>query len=470
MKKVKEMLKLIFHGPFETDTEEGRSKERARNIALTAMTAMLAKVIAMITPLITVKITLGYMGEEVYGLWTTVVSFFAVFTFADLGLGSGLQTELSHMTALDDDMLCKKLVSSCYVVLIIVAAALLVVFGILFPFVNWGSFINATSEKAILLSGGVVAAIVVSRILNVPIALIERVQMARQEGYRYSLWSCVGNLFSLTCVIVISKLNLGVLTMVWSSSLITVVVSLVNMLVYFGKQRKELRPSFKFFDKNISKRLMKTGAAFLLLSVFTAISLSIDNFIVAHTNSLVDVTPYSIMYKIATTIGVVSAMFSSPMWAASGEALQRGEILWVKKATKKMMWISLVFSVVASLGMLLLIKPALYILTDGVVKADYFMLIGMCLYQIIVSITSPYFMILNGAGVVKFQIVNYLLFSLISLPLKYWLGQALGSVAIPWVGVIMYFIILTIPTYIRSQKYLKERESLLANSSGKILT
>ena len=79
MKKFKQYIELIFHGHYDTSTPEGRSLERSRNIALTAMSAMLAKVIAMIVPLVTVRLTLSYMGEEIYGLWSAVTSFFTLY-------------------------------------------------------------------------------------------------------------------------------------------------------------------------------------------------------------------------------------------------------------------------------------------------------------------------------------------------------------------------------------------------------
>lgn len=143
------------------------------------------------------------------------------------------------------------------------------------------------------------------------------------------------------------------------------------------------------------------------------------------------------------------------MWSANGEALQRGDFQWVKKTTRKIAGLSFTFSLFATLCAVILIKPALHILTDGMIQVNYWMLIGMCLYQVIVSVTSPYFMILNGAGIVKFQIVNYIIFALISLPLKYCLGQQIGAFIIPWVGNIAYLLILTIPTYWKGQKHLK---------------
>lgn len=458
MGKIKQYLKLIFHGHYDTSTPEGRNNERLRNIALTAMSAMLAKVIAMIVPLVTVRITLSYMGEEIYGLWSTVTSFFTMFAFADLGLGSGLQTELSKASALDDNAICKKLVSSTYTILTSVAAVLVIIFLIAYPIVDWASVINAETEQAIALVGSVVLAIVIPRFLNIPLALIQRTQTAMQEGYKTNIWQCAGNLLSLIAVIVIYYVDLGVLTMIWAYSMITVVVALVNMIVYFKWERPELTPSIKFFDKKISKRMLSTGINFFVLSIFTSMSLSIDNFIVARTCSLADVTPYSVMYKIVHLISVVSVMLSTPMWAANGEAMQRGEFSWVKKTTRNIVLISLVLSVVASLGIFLLIKPALKILSDGMVVANYALLIPMCLMQVAVSVTNPYFMILNAGRIIKYQIVTYVIYAAVTLPLKFVLGSSFGMIAITWVGVIGYFALLTIPTFIRAMGFLKEEE------------
>ena len=457
MSKIKQYIQLIFHGHYDTSTPEGRSLERSRNIALTAMSAMLAKVIAMITPLVTVRLTLTYMGEEIYGLWSAVTSFFTMFTFADLGLGSGLQTELSKASALEDKSVAKRLVSSTYAILTAVSMALILVFLVAYPFVNWAEVINAETEETIALVGGVVLAIVIPKFINIPLALIQRTQTAMQEGYRNYLWQCSGNLLSLFFVVVIYFLDLGALTMIWVSSMITVVVAFVNMVVYFKFQRPELMPDIKFFDKAISKRMLSTGVKFFVLSIFTSLSLSIDNFIVAHTCSLSDVTPYSVMYKIVHLISVVTVMLSTPLWGANGEAMQRGEFEWVKKATRKITVMSFGLSATASVGLFVLIKPALLIITDGAVLPNYLLLAAMCLMQIVVSVTSPYFMTLNAAGIVKYQIVTYVIYALISLPLKYVLGSHFGMVAITWVGVVSYIVLLTVPTMYKSKKYLNQK-------------
>ena len=147
--KIKELfsgLKVIL-AKHDLSTEEGKQLEREKRIYITAITAAISKVITTLIPLITAKVTLSYLGEELYGLWATITSFFAFFAFADLGLGNGLQTELSRASGIDDNVVqCRKLISNAFLMLSAVASVLIISLLVANPFINWASIMNAKSD------------------------------------------------------------------------------------------------------------------------------------------------------------------------------------------------------------------------------------------------------------------------------------------------------------------------------------
>ena len=150
-------------------------------------------------------------------------------------------------------------------------------------------------------------------------------------------------------------------------------------------------------------------------------------------------------------------MLSTPLWAANGEAMQRGEYKWIKKTTRKMSLTAAVLAIVASVALFILIKPALHILSDDMIAPDYHLLLAMCLMQIITAFTSPYFMVLNAAGIVKYQIVIYAVYALISLSLKYILGARFGMLAITWTGTVTYLFLLTVPTVFKAMRFVRSK-------------
>lgn len=455
----KEKFKYLTLKPFDTSTEEGRGLERNRRIALTAFTALLAQGVALITPLITVRLTIGYLGKEIYGLWLAISSFFAFMTYADLGLGSGLQTELSHISAYDDNSSARKMISSAYILL--TSVSLILIFGLFisFPFIDWAELVNAQSEESIYLAGYVVLVIVVPQIVRIPISLIQRTQNAMQEAYKSNIWNIIGNLLNLFAIVILTYLNVGKIAVIASSSVMIVLVALLNNIYYFKYDESDLAPSLKLFDKPFTQRLLKTGVAFFILSIFTTLSLSIDNWIVARIGTLEDVAPFSLMLRISGIINVISLMFSAPLWTANGEALERGEFDWVEKQTNNIAKFSALLASCLSVFLILLSNPVLKFLSAEMITADYPLLVGMCIYFILLSFTNPYFMVLNGSRVIRFQIYNYIVFAIISLPLKFYLGDIYGYHIIPWISSISYLLLLTIPTYIKAGKTIDKQRA-----------
>ena len=443
----------------DLSTEAGRAKEREKRIFLSAIWAIISKVINTAIPLITIKITIGYLGTELYGLWATITSFFALFAFADLGLGNGLQTELSRATGKDDALECKKIISSAYVVLTSFSVLLIAVFLIAYSFVDWGKLMGAESQEALALSGSFVMALLLSKFLGVPTSLVQRVHNALQEGYIASLWSTISSVASLITIVVVWLLDLGKAQMMWASSFIIVAVYILNTIIFFRTTGKPYNVSISCIDKTIAKRLLSTGFLFLVLSILTSVSLSFDSFIVTKAVGISETAAYSIANRIALFIGIISTMLSTPLWAANGEALERGDYAWVKSRTVKMTWLSFWGSVGASVFLIILANPVLaWMGKDLYVSIP--VLIGMCLTQILIATANPAFMVLNASRRITVQIIMFTVYSVISLAVKFYCGNIWGTIGISMGGAISYLIIIIPWVYWSYKKaMIKERNN-----------
>lgn len=450
----KENLTIAFHKPFSTDTLEGRSMERKRRIVLTSITALIGKVLHVALPLITIKVTYSYLGVEVYGLWSAVATFFALFAFSDLGLGNGLQTKLSQATGTDDMKLCRSIISNTYVVLWLVCFILLAVFLSIFKFVDWSNVMNAQSSEAKLLAASVVFVIVLPKIFAIPVAIINRTQYALQEGFRSNTWGIIGSLISLLCVIIIAKFNLGKLTLVTVSSFLSLMVSALNMFVYFQFQRPELKFSYKLFDKTLAKELLSLGILFCVLSIFTTFGLSMDTFIVARTCSLEDAASYSIVYRLTAIGSGIVGVISAPLWGANGEAIARGDVEWVRHNTKRMSLLMGIFTLALCVVVLLFAKLIFRLWMGEDFVFSYTSLIWMSVMQVLLAFISPWFMVLNAYGIVKKQILLFAIYTPMAFALKYYLSLQWGVWATPFVGAVLYFLVVFIGTLIFSKQQL----------------
>src|SRR3982751_421810 len=97
--RLRRVLSVVRVRPFDCSTEAGRSQERYRRAALAVLASVAARGVSILTLLLTVPLTVGYLGEERYGLWMAVTSFLGFLVFADLGIGNGLINTISDAHA-----------------------------------------------------------------------------------------------------------------------------------------------------------------------------------------------------------------------------------------------------------------------------------------------------------------------------------------------------------------------------------
>ncbi len=179
----KRLLLLFRLRPFDTSTAGGRSIERYRRVVLTTLSACLAKVIVALTLLVSVPLTLSYLGPERYGLWMTVGSVVAILSFSDFGIGNGLVNAVSEANGKDDRELARRYVSSAFFMLSGVSLLLLVIFGIVYPWVPWYRLFNVHSAIAIAESGPAMAVFFGCFLVSIPLGIVNRIQSGYQQGF-----------------------------------------------------------------------------------------------------------------------------------------------------------------------------------------------------------------------------------------------------------------------------------------------
>lgn len=444
-KKINKTLKIVLNKNIDTSTEEGRIAARERSIVLTSVIASIAKIIALLVPFITVRISRRYLGEEIYGLWSSVTSFFAVFAFADLGLGSGLQTNLSKARGKDNNEdECKRLISSTFTMLFIMAGILICLFLGIYYFVDWAKLVGANSKETIKMAGPVFLAIVIPKFIDVPMALTQRTQIGLQEGHNYYVWNIVGSALSIISVYFNAYFGSPKIVLILCSAAIPTIVSILNFIYYFFlSKRREFRPKFKYFNSKTCKIMLTTGLGFLIIHILMNIGLShMDSFIVGNVDSLSLAGDYSICLKIAAIVNVIANMFGLPLWGVYGEALSRGDVGYVKKHVSKRAVFMLAITLFATLCGMLLSPIAFRLIVGPEFTYNHWTLLGMFLLQCSFAFVNPFFMILNGTGDVKTQILAYGLFAPFSFILKWVLSPMFGVDIMPWITMISFIIII----------------------------
>src|SRR5262245_61446781 len=184
----------------DVSSEEGRAHERKRRILLSALAAAGAKAVSLLALLVTVPLTLGYLGVERYGLWTAMSGLLLVIGFADLGLGYGLINSLAKAEGLGDSVYARRAVSSAFFMLTAIAAALSLILFLSWHALPWGAFLNARSPETSAEAGKAMAVLLACFLVGLPVSVVNHGFAGLQEGFRASLYQGIGSLLGLVAI------------------------------------------------------------------------------------------------------------------------------------------------------------------------------------------------------------------------------------------------------------------------------
>lgn len=411
---------------------EGRAQERHRRVALSAAAAVTAKLVSVAGSLISVPFTLHYLGPERYGMWVTMTSLIAMFSFADLGMGYGILNAVADSNGRDDRPAVRAIVSSGFFVLTIIAITILLLFAAAYSFVPWFAIFNVKSEVARVEAGPALASLVACFALAIPLGIAQRVQMGLQQGFEASLWQCLGSVFGLMGILIVIRLEGGLHWLVFAFVGAPLVASAMNNVFFFGVLQRDLAPHRQSISRQAMARIAHIGLLFLVLQIAVAVGFTSDNIVIARSIGAASVTDYAVPEKMFSVVRMILAMFLSPLWPAYGEAIARDDHAWVRETLMRSIWMAIGTAAVLSLVLVIFGARILELWVGRAVDPPFMLLLGLGLWKVIEAGDGAVAMFLNGANVFRFQVALAAMMAPLAIVLKVLLAAQIGITGVVW--------------------------------------
>jgi O-antigen/teichoic acid export membrane protein len=392
-------------------------RARSRRILSGIGTGLVARIVAIASPLLLVPIALSYVGTNAYGAWMAALSLTSMAVFADLGLGQGLLTSLTPLVVKGQMAEARRLVAVTYSCLAVVALTGVSILSLLGQVADPAKWIGVRASSELNL---VVLVCLAAFVVNIPLSLVTRVQYATRRVAQAHLWQAIGALSALILAWFSILLDLGVVGVVLAAVSGPVIVNFAASLWLFNREPR-LRPSLVCPAREELEALFRLGGGFLALNVVMAAAVNLDVLMVSHTQTALAVVSFGLALRIFSQLGSLVSMVNAPLWPANSEAIAQGDWTWVKRTTNRMTLVSLC-AIGSSSAALVLAGPGIFELWAGKnLELDRTLLAGAALYWALVATLSPRFMVQNSAGVLRYQLVGWVAYLVVSVPLKFWL-------------------------------------------------
>jgi O-antigen/teichoic acid export membrane protein len=372
-----------------------------------------------------VPLTIDFLNTENYGVWLTLSSFIAWFSFFDIGLGNGLRNKFAEAKAKGDINLARGYVSSAYYTIGAVSILLILVFSALNFLIDWSEFFNISSslrhELKILMP--ILFGLFCTQLV---VKLITTIYTADQNHSMQAKINFFIQTGSVLIIWLLGRFSEGsILIFGIAFSLFPVILLLIINWFAFHKRYKEVKPSIKFFRKEHLKDIFGLGINFFVLQMSGIIIFSTDNIIVSRIFGSSSVVSYNIAYKYFGVANMILSMVLTPYWSSITDAYLKLDFEWIKTSMKNL--IKITWASIFIIGIMFLISSWFYNFWIGS-KVIISTKLNLCMacYFSLVNFYLPFTYFINGTGKIRLQVLTVMIMAIVNIPLSIYFGRNLN--------------------------------------------
>lgn len=387
-----------------TNTTTMITNSRNKMLFLNILFSGFLKIVGLLTSLVIVPITITYLNNEVYGIWMTITSILYWITTFDIGLGNGMRNYLAEALATNDTKLGKKYISTTMLLLSLIALSMAIV--LLYPLItiNFNSFFNTNAIAGNELRMAVVIAVGFT-LMNFVLKNIGMIFVAMQKYAINDLLSISGNVIALILIYILTKVTTGNLVLVVLAYTMTSCVAFLLAAIPLFWKHPELKPSLRFFDKSLGKKIVGKGFGFFVIQISSCLVIfGAANFFITQSCGPAAVTTYNIAYKFFNLLVIAYTIILAPMWNAYTDAYVKGDMQWIKATFNKALkfW---VLSICGGLGMLLICNLFYKLWIGNMVNVPLSVSASTLIYVCFFNLNNCATYLINGLNKIFVQII-----------------------------------------------------------------
>ena len=349
--RVQRARRVVRLTPFDQTSAEGRSHERYRRIALNTMANLGTRAVGMAVSMISVPLTLRYLGKAEYGLWAAVTTFTTWVALFDFGVVNGLVNAVSEAHGRDDREAARRYVSTALALVLGLGSVVAIAAAIAIPLVRWSAALGAggsVSERVVRWS---VAAAVVPFLVSLPLSLVRQVYAGYQKGFVYSLFATAAALVALGGTVLAIRLDAGLPALIAIGGASGALGAGATFVYMARVDMPWIRPAWAAVSRSAVRRLLATSTPLFLFQIGALLVNESQILILAHRSGLQTVTDYALAMRLYLLLASFVSLGTNAFVPSFREAYERGDRGWLRRSFGQMLGARMALAAAAGVGL-----------------------------------------------------------------------------------------------------------------------
>lgn len=403
------------------------------------------KLLGTMIRLVSVPLTIGYLGPERYGVWVLIGSVLAWSGLADLGIGNGLTNAIARAIGTERLDLVRTHISTALAVLSTVALGLGLLLAVAWPWIDWNGLLGIRGAVAQAEASPAIALAFAIFFLDFPFSVVGCTYNATQEGKLGNYWGAAGKIVRLLALVVVTQTHGGLVLLIICVYGTGLVMDGLSGVWLFTRHKPALAPRLRHVSKASAREVMSVGVQFFLIQILSLIVFETDNFVIAHFLGAGQVPPYSVTYSLFGFTSIIQTVAFSYVWVAYAEAIARRDIHWVRRTFMMNMAFSLGFTFTAVVPLIFIARPFIRVWAGAEIVPPSDLVLWMAGWSMINAFCSPMACLLAAASHLKAQLAYSAASCAINVVLSIYLVQRWGVTGAIAGTVIAYLLLVCLP-------------------------
>ena len=390
------------------------SINRTKNYLTQIKGAISYKVLAMASSFLAVPILIQYLGQEVYGVWSTLLTVLSWLVFFDFGIGNGIRNKVAEALAAEQPDRAKDYIATGFGIIGLISAALLVIAMGLIHSLSWQIVLKTrlVNENELRIAVYLVAFFV---ILNFWFGTINSIAGAVQRSGMVALGQMLANLTILLLVFLLSRAADASLIYIALAYGFSITLSNAALITWFCKAFPALRTLPRIVKQHIS-HLSVFGIQFFVIQISVLVIFTTDKILIVQLLGPEYIAQYDVVTKLFGIVVFAHSMINAPLWSAYTDAFQRKDFLWIEFMLKKQYMVFAFFCGMTLFTGLLFDEIVSLWVGDMVhVSSSLVQIVGV--FTIVSVWNNMQAMVSNGIGKIKLQMWTALAAMVLNIPL-----------------------------------------------------
>jgi len=429
--------------PFDTSSELGRSDERYRLAVLSMAANVVSRGISMLVIVLTVSLTIRYLGAERFGVWMTIASFVGMLTFLDLGVGNALTNKVAQAAAQDNPEALRRIIGGGLGFLFVLGCAVGALLYALASVLPWDRLIKVQDP---VVHAEILNTVAVFSILfgfNLFTNGVQRIFAGLQRAFEAHVVSVAGSCFSLFALWIATRQEAGIPFLLAATLGIQSLANL-GLLLILARRNLFSVSGIASHTRTEARHLLNVGGLFFILQVGTMVGWGADSLIISSTLGAAQVAAFSIVQRLFQFVTQPLSILNAPLWGAYADAHSRGEKPFIRKTLKTSLIGTSGLCLAGAAALVMLGERLVEIWTGNAVNISLVLLAAYGSWAILDATGNALAMFLNGCGVVKPQVFTVIVFVMLSIPAKLVSINYYGLEAMIVVQALIYLLITSV--------------------------